>query len=378
MFRRMALALLDLAEFRLLRALRAGTGAAFIQLWNAHAGAVWTVFRALVDHDREALGWMASFRLDLQGRTTQFRADEGVSQQVGHALYDHACASFSEVAPLPEGPQPPDETGVRHLPPSARLGYLVDLFFDWTPPDDTIVAAYRLLEPAADTDARLVVHTALLRNPPAEAFILPPGGLPSSDLPPRWHRTGLILGIAGGIMLAGVVASVWRTAPPDPGWLHREALSASGGVMVDSDAGRLARRLDAAGVPSSLVECPPLTGAALKLIGARYEGEVVVLLYRGLSTDWTLQHRAYGDLPGEDAGNGLSTGMIAELAHGSWRDEGGVWTLVARVDSVTLQTTARLVMAERDHPPAPIDGEGGLRLPQLPPSALPFPRPKEP
>ena len=153
--------------------------------------------------------------------------------------------------------------------------------------------------------------------------------------------------------------------PPDPGWLHREALSASGGVMVESDAGRLARRLDTAGAPSSLVECPPLDRTSLQLVGARYEGEVVVLLYRG-------------DLPGDDAGNGLSTGVIADLAHGSWRDEGGVWTLAARVDSAPLAATARLVMAERENLPAAIDGEGGLGLPQPLPSALPFPRPKEP
>ena len=44
----------DLAEFRLLRVLRSGFGgAAFLQLWNAQAGAMWSVFRAMVDRDAD-------------------------------------------------------------------------------------------------------------------------------------------------------------------------------------------------------------------------------------------------------------------------------------------------------------------------------------
>ncbi len=185
----MAVLPLDLAEFRLLQALRASpAGPAFTQLWNAQAGAGWSVFRALVDRDEDAIGWMASFRLELGERAPSFRVDEGVAPQVGRALYEHALPAFPGPGVLPTDALTPDESGVRELPASARLAYLVDLFFDWTPPNPAVRDAYRLLEPAGDTNARLLVHSALLRNPPAEALILPPGVAPSVYRPPTGFR----------------------------------------------------------------------------------------------------------------------------------------------------------------------------------------------
>lgn len=197
---------LDLAEFRLLQALRASpAGPVFTQLWNAQAGAAWSVFRALVDGDDQAIGWMASFRLDLAERAASFRVDEGVAPQVGRALYGHAHPAFLAPGLLPTAALSPDEIGIRALPPSARLAYLVDLFFDWTPPDPAVAGAYRLLEPAGDTNARLLVHTALLRNPPAEALILPPGVAPLRDpsIGVRAHWPWLL-----GAFLAAALAAV--------------------------------------------------------------------------------------------------------------------------------------------------------------------------
>lgn len=352
---------MDLAEFRLLRALRAGTGAAFTQLWNAQAGAAWSVFRALVAEDSEALGWMGSFRVDLQERITAFRADEGVSPQVGRALYEHALASFSETGPLPTHTLSQDELGVRQLPACTRLGYLVDLFFDWTPPDPTVRAAYRLLEPSADTDARLLVHTALLRNPPGEALILPPGVTLPPESPPAPPRLLLALGAGAGLLvvLAFLGWSAWQ--PPDPIQLHDEALSASGGVLVDANPDRLATRLREAGAPEGLAECPVLERESLRLVGGRYDGGVVVCLYSGLGADWTLQHRAGGALPGTDAARGLPPSADHGLVFASWRDLAGVWTLAARVSADTMGMIVRLVIEDRASSIAPKGGEGELR-----------------
>ncbi len=200
---------LDLAEFRLLQALRADpAGPAFTQLWNAQAGAGWSVFRALVDRDDDAIGWMATFRLDLAERAQGLRVDEGVAPQVGRALYEHALPAFSGPGVLPTDTLTPDEAGIRALPTSARLAYLVDLFFDWTPPDPAVVAVYRLLEPAEDTNARLLVHTALLRNPPAEALMLPPGFSPSHYRPPIGLRVlwPWLLGALLAAVLSGASA----------------------------------------------------------------------------------------------------------------------------------------------------------------------------
>lgn len=352
---------MDLAEFRLLRALRAGTGAAFTQLWNAQAGAAWSVFRALVNEDSEALGWMGSFRVDLQERTPSFRADEGVAPQVGRALYEHALASFSETGPLPTHTLPQDELGVRQLPACTRLGYLVDLFFDWTPPDPSVRAAYRLLEPSADTDARLLVHTALLRNPPGEALILPPGVTLPPERPPAPPR--LRFALLGGAVLAAILAfagwTAWR--PPDPIPLHEDALSASGGVLVEGNPERLATRLQEAGAPALLSECPLLNRESLRLVGGRYDGGVVVCLYFGLGADWTLQHRSGGALPGEDVGEGRSGGDDDGVVFASWRDAAGVWTLAARVNPDTMSMISRLVVEDRAASTAQKEGEGELR-----------------
>ena len=352
---------MDLAEFRLLRALRSGTGAAFTQLWNAQAGAAWSVFRALVDADSEALGWMGSFRVDLQERTASFRADEGVAPQVGRALYEHALASFSDTGPLPTHTLSQDELGVRQLPACTRLGYLVDLFFDWTPPDPTVRAAYRLLEPSADTDARLLVHTALLRNPPGDALILPPGVTLPPERPPAPPR--LRLALAGGAALLAILGfagwSAWR--PPDPVRLHDDALSASGGVLVEGNPLRLAARLQEAGAPPPLAECPLLSRESLRLVGGRYDAGVVVCLYFGLGADWTLQHRSGGALPGADAAEGRSEGGDDGVAFAGWRDPTGVWTLAARVNPDTMSMISRLVIEDRSSPAAPKGAEGELR-----------------
>lgn len=207
-------ATLDLAEFRLLRALREQGGEGpFTQLWNAQAGHLWSVLRGVFGRDEEALGWMASFRVDLAQRAASFRLEEPLAPQVGAALYAHVCEALPEGGMLPWGPLPPTPASLAELPQRTRLGYLVDLFFDWTPPDPSVRVAYGLLEPAADTNARLVVYAACLRSPPVAALIFPPGLPPGPARSPGRGRLLLVFGLLVA-MIATFLALWWQVPVP--------------------------------------------------------------------------------------------------------------------------------------------------------------------
>jgi hypothetical protein len=298
----------DLAEFRLLRALRAGQPGAFPTLWNAQAGAVWSVIRALANTDAEALGWATSFRVDLAERVVDFGTGDPVAAQVGGALYAHLHEGFAVGpagggvgAPLPPGPLPPTEEGARRIPPAARLLYLVDLFFDvpigaveplaGREARHTLDAVRRLIEPGDDTDARLYVHTALMRPAPADALILPPGAEPPPPKP-RWWLWAL--GGAGALLLL--------SAPWIEGWigrpdlkqlaaLHAEALEDA--PLREGDPAQLGILLSRRGVPALLTDVPDLSAAGFTLLGARIEPgaePTIVLIYQLRGTIWTLQH----------------------------------------------------------------------------------------
>lgn len=341
-------ATLDLAEFRLLRAAKSGGGAAFTQLWNAQAGAAWSVFRAMVERDDDAVGWMASFRLELAERAAAFRVEEGLGPQVGRALWEHARPSFAAAGPLPEGPLTSDEAGLRRLPAATRLAYLVDLFFDWTPPDPTVRQAYRLLEPAEDTDARLLIHAALLRNPPAEALILPPGVRPPASARRTVRRRSAWV---VGLLLGLILGAAWWLQPPDPARLHQAALSASGGVLVEAAPDALADRLEAAGVAPDLAEVPDLSRRGLELVGGRVAGGVVVLLYQGRGCEWTLQHREGAIVAGQRQLGGEYVGGGDDVSWVGWRDAAGSWVLAARAPPAVVLGTARDLIADRELAP---------------------------
>lgn len=349
----------DLAEFRLLRALRAGQPGAFPSVWNAQAGPCWSVFRALTESDGEALGWMASFRLDLSERAVQFNAGEALAPQMGRALVEHVGDVFDDDEPLPTEPLTPDEAGLRCLPLGTRMLYLVDLFFDWSPPDPRVRAAYRLLEPAQDTDARLLVHAALMKSPPAAALILPPGA--EDEAPPvSPARRGVFLIAAVGALALAVLplalALVGTPIARDAAHLHAEALGAGEGIVLEGDTVRLQVRLARLHVSALLTECPDLSSLGLSLLGARVIDDAVVLIYRSGNDEWTLQHldgdvlprgtelsRA-GDLIARRAGEGAAVG---------WRGSGTTWVLVSNVDASRVLTIASGIIALRSHPVTP-------------------------
>lgn len=344
----MAPASVDLSEFRLLRALRAGQPGAWPSLWNAFAGDIWSVFRALVDTDAEALGWMASLRVDLAEEAQHFSASESLAPQVGRVLLAHAEAAFSGEGPLPEGPLTPDERGVRALPPRVRLRYLVDLFFDYTVADPGVRRAYALLEPSQDTDARMLVHAALLRAAPAGALVLPPGATPPRRSWWRWF----VPGVVAGTLL--VVACAWVPHDWDPLSAHTAAFDAVGAVIVESDPAALVQHLNRNGVPAVLQAVPDLSPWGLSLLGARAGTGAVVLLYRSTEGDWSLQHVEAGSLPDAEPAarrEGVDGWEMDGRAVAGWRDNGNVWLLVAQVP---LERALDVASGLRAHRAAPV------------------------
>lgn len=291
----------DLAEFRLVRALQTSQPGAFPTLWNAQAGAVWSVIRALCRHDADAIGWATTFRVELAERASALGTGDPVAAQVGLHLYAHLRAGFPGTAPLPPPPVPATEAGARQIPEAARLLYLVDLFFD-VPIDalerlagrearHTLDAVHRLLEPRDDTDARLYVHAALMRSAPAAALILPPGAEPAPPKPRWW------LAVLAGVVAIGVASTPWIRAwqeRPDLarlGALHAQALRDA--PLRGGDPRALGQELTRRDVPWQLAEVPDLSPFGLTLLGARIvtgtEGGSV-LIYQAGARVWTLQH----------------------------------------------------------------------------------------
>ena len=324
----MAPASVDLSEFRLLRALRAGQPGAWPSMWNAFAGDIWSVFRALVDSDTEALGWMASLRVDLAEEAQHFSASESLAPQVGRVLLAHAEAAFAGEGPLPEGPLTPDERGVRALPPRVRLRYLVDLFFDYAVADPGVRRAYALLEPSQDTDARMLVHAALLRAPPAGALVLPPGATPTRRSRWRWFIPGVV------VVTALLVVWAWLPRDWDPLGAHTSAFDRTDAVVVESEPADMSLRLSRNGVASILTEVPDLSPWGLSLLAARTERGAAVLMYRSTEGDWSLQHVEAGSLPDAEPTarrEGVDGWEMDGRAVAGWRENGTMWLLVAQV-----------------------------------------------
>ncbi len=378
----------DLAEFRLVRALQTGQPGAFPTLWNAQAGAVWSVIRALCATDAEAIGWATTFRVELAERASSLGTGEPVAAQVGLLLYTHLRAGFPGTAALPDGPLPATEAGARQLPEAARLVYLVDLFFDVPMASlerlagkgtrATLDAVHRLMEPADDTDARLYVHAALMRPAPAAALILPPGAEPP---PPRsrWW----IWGIVGAVVL-GVASTPWIRAwleRPDLarlGTLHQEALLDA--PLRGSDPRELGLELTRRNVPWQLAEVPDLSPFGLTLLGARVvpgtEGGTV-LIYQAGPRLWTLQHwlspptldgpviatlpAASGLLEARraapegaaDGGSGRPGAVVV-----AWEEVGATWVLAADAPPDTVLDLAARFRESRAATPIPFLGDG--------------------
>ncbi len=358
----------DLAEFRLVRALRASQPGAFPALWNAHAGATWSVIRALCLTDGEAVGWATTFRLDLAERVTDFGTSDPVAAQVGVALYAHLRPGFpaaSPEAPLPAPPLAATEAGARRIPAAARLLYLIDLFFD-APIEElkrtagkdaprTLDAIHRLLEPGDATDARLYVHTALMRPAPASVLFLPPGAEPARPKPRRWVRW-----VAAAVLVGVVAALGWASRLPRPDLAvlaARHGAAQLDAPLRSGDPAELGLLLARRDVPALLTDVPDLSGLGLVLLGARVvpDASAIVLIYQGGSTLWTLQHmevvptlggvvRATGEGP-RGLNEVRNEGDVMVVA---WTERGATWVLAAAAPPSAVLALAARIQTMRD------------------------------
>lgn len=361
----------DLAEYRLLRALKAGQPGAFPSLWNAQAGAVWSVVRALCATDREAVGWVVTFRVELAENLGGIDPGGPVGAQIGAALYRHLHGAFDRDAALPEGPLPADEEGLRRVPEHPRLLYLVDLFFDLGAGDlkalagrdapATLERVRKLFEPRDDTDARDAVHAALLRAAPAEALILPPGEEPE---PPKFRFWPWIVGGAALLLVTGVL--LWgRVGAADWDDLAgiSEAAMASRPILGGSPP-ELGQALVREGVPAVLAEAPDLSAVGLTLLGAyvRERGQpVIVLLYHGREGTWTLQHHLAGPSPEGPVlagGDGLDARDAGGLPAVAWTEAGTTWALLADAPPERVLDVAARIRETRRGAGVPFLGSG--------------------
>lgn len=333
----------DLAEFRLVRALRAGQPGAIPTLWNAQAGAIFSVIRAMTTTDADAVGWATTFRVELLEVADALVPGEPVAAQVGVALYRHLKDGFPRTSALPEPPIPPTEEGARRVPEAARLLYLVTLFFD-APVEvleriagedarKTIDSVHRLLEPTDDTDARLYVHAALMRAAPVEVLLLPPGVAPE---PPRPKWRLLKLGV-GALVLAIAVPWLltWLERPRVEDLAARHAAAMEDATLRGTDPVALGIELTRQGVPSFLAEVPDLVAAELVLLGVTIVPGAepsVVITYAGGGALWSLQHLAVEpDLDGEVVGERIVGGESLQGRRAgdtivvAWPEGGTTW-----------------------------------------------------
>jgi hypothetical protein len=368
----------DLAEFRLVRALRSGQAGAFPTLWNAQVGAIWSVIRALTADDREAVGWTTSFRVELSERAPEMGTSEPMPVQVGLALFRHLKDGFPGVAPLPDGPIPPTEAGLRQIPPQARLLYLVDLFFDvpvdplerlaGQPVRRLLDTVHRLMEPSADTDARLYVHAALMRPAPMDVLFLPPGLGPPPPRPRWWIPV-----VAGGLVLALAAVpwiQAWVERPDEADLVARHRAALEDAPLRGDDPAAMGRELARRDVPAVLTEVPDLSGVGLTLFGASLSvgaETAVILTYVGERTLWTLQHLdtppvlegpTIAVLPAERGGlEARRVGGEGGAVVVAWTEGATTWVLIADAPPGEVLARAAAIRETRAHPSIPFLGD---------------------
>jgi hypothetical protein len=312
----MSAAIADLGAVRLIRAVRARRAGAFAALWVDQAPAVWSVLRLLCPDERAALGWMASFRMDLAELAVAFVATDPLGPQVGAALRDHLGDALPQHGPPGTSEA---ELAVLALPPTARLAWLLDLFFDLAAPGPEAAAVRARLDPLDQTGARIRSRVLLGRDPPAEAVDVAPGVVVVP--PPRWISVLRALTIAAALAAVGVpVAGWWLGRPTPSSALHAESLS--GAFTLDSDPAALSLALSRRGVRSQLTECPDLSVAGLGLVGARVvdDGAVVFVHRDAAGNTWTLAHSL--------------TEVRAEPGSVVWAENGTWWSLTGVAESV--------------------------------------------
>ena len=359
--------LTDLSAWRQVKAAREGGEGGFAGLWNAHAPAIWSVIRPLCRKEEEAVGWCSSLRLVLSADVNRLDPSMPLLPQIGVRLFQHLAPAFRGPGEVPLEPLPPTPEGVAQLPSLLRLAWLAELFFDLPEPVfeaepdlmPRLRAARRVLEPPLATAQRAALRLTLLRVPPPQILVLPPGTQLPKVRGSRWYLWilfGFLLVLALGTPLAGAVRDRW--VRKDAARVHAGLLQAGArppGFLPDSAERPLTQVLRERGVEAALQEVPDLRIAGLSLEGGLIAPGAVLLFYRdGDGVQWIVQHHIQPH-PGVAPDRLLGTGdgpMKAWSAEGvtavGWRDGGGLWIVGAVTGEADVLSVAAL--ARQIHP----------------------------
>ncbi len=354
--------LTDLSAWRQVKAAREGGEGGFAGLWNAHAPAIWSVIRPLCRKEEEAIGWCSSLRLVLSADVNRLDPSMPLLPQIGVRLFQHLAPAFRGPGEVPSGPLPPTPEGVARLPSLLRLAWLAELFFDLPEPVfeaepdlmPRLRAARQALEPPLATAQREALRLTLLRVPPPQILVLPPGTQLPKNPGIRWYVfviVGFLLIAVLGTPLAGAVRDRW--ARKDAARVHAGLLQAGArppGFLPDSAERPLAQVLRERGAAAALQEVPDLGAAGLTLEGGllRPEGAALLFYRDGDGVQWIVQHHIRPD-PGVAPERLLGTAdgpMRAWSAEGvtaaGWRDGSGLWIVGAATGEADVLSVAAL------------------------------------
>lgn len=357
----MASGTLDLAAWRRIKAVRQGVAGSFATLWNEYVGQIWSVVRPVCKREGDALGWCASFRLALEEALPRFDPVAPLGPQIGARLFDHLSPAFQDNLPVPSEVLPPTPAGLALLPPSVRLAWLIELFFDVTEEVFSsepgmlprLRGARRSLEPVTATDLRMELRQTLALAAPESVMMLPPG----QETPPRRAWWGLWIPALLVLLVVAVgtpMAAQHRWDRKSAAVIHQEVVGHPEGFLLESSPEALSARLSSAGLATVLTEVPALEETGMHLVGAQIraeDGPAVVMEYRLGEQHWTLQHHLRPDPTGLEPFTGPwkdgDVAMEAVTENGtrlvSWRDTEGLWILGSAAAPVDLLARAALI-----------------------------------
>ncbi len=272
----------------------------FAGLWNEHADALWCVLRGAFGSDGEALGWMTSFRVELEEQVASFDPALPLNRQIAEALRQHVSVGLGRVGPT-EGPLVSE-------PPGRRLDLLLAAFLDFdgvelSPAEsEQLTRAYRRPAPAFGRIAAI------------EA------GAPARSDGPRWVALGVLL---ASLLLVPIGWRLWRLSTGD---LPPSETRQVRGVPV-ADPLLAARVLLDQHVPWLIAEVPDGGACGLQLREVAVEDHrdpMVVFIYQDAAAlPWRLARLRSSEEP-------FPPRDLAGRAVVEWREDITLWSLEGR------------------------------------------------
>lgn len=303
----------DLEAWRTVRALRAGQTGVFAAVWNDHADEVWSVLRGTFGNDGEALGWMTSFRVELDGQISSFDADISLREQIGLALRRHVAVGLASAGrvSLPERPSGADP--LASFGPAQRLDLLLAAFFELDLPESCEAPPGLTLESLAQTYRQTTPNFGKIAAIEA--------GAPAHSAGPRWVVLGVLL---ASLLVVPIGWRLWRMWTGD---LAPSELREVQGVTVH-DPLLAARVLRDRGVPWLVAEVPDAGGCGLTLQEVAHDDALdtmVVFVYQDQEGQrWRIARVRSSETP-------FPPRTLDGQAVVQWREEASLWSVEARV-----------------------------------------------